>query len=269
MDPVIVGFSRMALAGGILLLYAIARHPPWREPESWRIVRKTFPSLALGSTIFALHLVLWMSAFEYTSLGSSALLLVAQPAMAVMVGGFFGERFRPAMGISLALAGVAVFLVAAGDLELGPRTWIGDGMCVLAALCTTLFIPITRNARASLPMALFLGVIFLLGAVVLAPLVLVSDSTFGSYGWEHWRWLWGIVLVSTIGGHGLTNLAARRFSLFRLNVVTLLQPLLVIAIGASLFEVHTSPEQVAGLAILLVAVVVGLWGTREVPLVPT
>src|SRR5690606_17597806 len=94
---------------------------------SWRIVRKTFPSLALGSTIFALHLVLWMSAFEYTSLGSSALLLVAQPAMAVMVGGFFGERFRPAMGVSLALAGVAVFLVAAGDLELGPRTWIGDG----------------------------------------------------------------------------------------------------------------------------------------------
>lgn len=269
MDPFTVGFFRMALSGGILLLYALLRHPPWRDAAHWGALRCNFPALALGALIFALHLVLWMTALEFTSLGSSALLLVAQPAAAITVGGVFGERFRPAMGLSLALALAAVFLVTAGDLQLGPRKWIGDGLGVLAALCTVLFVPVTRRARARLPMALFLAVIFLLSAVALAPMVLLSKTALARYGWEQWRWLLGIVLVSTIGGHGLVNLAARRFSLFRLNVVTLLQPLLVLAIGASLFEVHASPAQLLGFGMLVLAVVVGLWGTRDTPLVHT
>lgn len=271
MDPYTVAFSRMTLAGALLLGMELWRRPPWSEGGAghWRAMRGLFPSILLGAAIFALHLVLWMAAFSFTTLDSSALLLVAQPAMAVVVGGMYGERFRPAMGVSLALAGTAVFLVAAGDLELGPRAWIGDGMCLLAALCTTVFIPTTRVARKSLPMGLFLGVTFLLGALLLAPFLLLSDVSFFDYGWGQWGWLWGIVLVSTIGGHGLTNLAARRLSLFRLQVVTLLQPLLVLAIGMSLLDLPAgAPHLLAG-ALLVVAVAVGLWGTREAPLVPT
>lgn len=271
MDPYAVGFTRMGLSGGLLFGYALFRYPPWSRAGRgrWRAARGLVPSLILGAGIFALHLLFWMSAFAYTSLGSSALLLVAQPAMAVVVGGYYGERFRPAMGVSLALAGVALFLVAAGDLELGPRAWIGDGLCLLAALCTTLFIPTTRVARRELPMPLFLGVTFLLGALFTAPLLPFSSTPLTAYGWDQWRWLLGIVLVSTVGGHGLTNLAARRFTLFRLNVVILLQPLLVIAIGAILFELRATLPQILAALLLLVAVAVGLWGTRDAELVPT
>src|SRR5690606_30991976 len=146
----------------------LLRRSPWRGcgAEHWRAARGLFPSILLGAAIFALHLVLWMGAFSFTTLDSSALLLVAQPIMAVVVGGLFGERFRPAMGISIAIAAVAVFLVAAGDLQIGPRAWVGDGMCLLAALCTTVFIPVTRVARRALPMSLFLGITFLLGALL-------------------------------------------------------------------------------------------------------
>lgn len=265
MDPYTVGFSRMGLAGGLLFGYALFRHPPWGEDAAlhWSEAKRLLPSLLLGAALFALHLLLWMSAFSYIGLGSTALLLVAQPAMAVVVGCFYGERFRPAMGVSLTLASVALFLVAAGDLELGPTAWIGDGMCVLAALCTTLFIPTTRVARRTLPMSLFLGITFLFGALFLAPFLWFSKSPLDSYGWEHWRWLLGIVLVSTVGGHGLTNLAARRFTLFRLNLVVLLQPLLVIAIGAILFELHTTLPQLLAAILLLLAVAIGLWGTRD------
>lgn len=271
MDPYTVGFARMGLAGGILFGYALFRYPPWSEAfaRHWGAVRGLLPSVFLGAVLFALHLILWMSAFAYIGLGSSAILLVAQPALAVVVGSFYGERFRPLMGVSLALAAVALFLVAAGDLELGPQAWIGDGMCLLAALCTTVFIPATRVARRMLPMSLFLGSTFLLGSLFLAPFLYFAEAPFGSYGWEEWRWLWGIVLVSTIGGHGLTNLAARRFTLFRLNVVVLLQPLLVLAIGVSLFGLHATLTQVLAALLLLVAVAVGLWGTRDAPLVPT
>lgn len=205
-----------------------------------------------------------MGAFSFTTLDSSALLLVAQPIMAVVVGGLFGERFRPAMGISIAIAAVAVFLVAAGDLQIGPRAWVGDGMCLLAALCTTVFIPVTRVARRALPMSLFLGITFLLGA-----LLLLAEVSFFDYRWSQWAWLWGIVIVATIGRHGLTNLAARRLSLFRIQLITLLQPLLVIAIGMSLLDLPAgAPHLLAG-ALLVVAVAVGLWGTRDAPLAPT
>lgn len=67
----------------------------------------------------------------------------------------------------------------------------------------------------------------------------------------------------------LTNLAARRLSLFRIQLVTALQPLLVIAIGMSLLDLPAgAPHLLAG-ALLVVAVAVGLWGTRDAPLAPT
>ncbi|HLV61638.1 MAG TPA: DMT family transporter [Fredinandcohnia sp.] len=271
MDAYTTAFSRMALAGGLLLGVELLRRPPWSGPgaESWRRVRALLPSILLGAAIFALHLLLWTAAFSFTSLGSSALLIVAQPAMAMVIGGLFGERFRPAMGVSIALAALAVFLVAAGDLEIGPSAWIGDGMCLLAALCVTLFIPVTQAARRALPMSLFLGLTFSFGAVLLAPFLRVSNFAIVEYGWREWRWLLGIVFVSTIGGHGLTNLAARRLSLFRMQVVTLLQPLLVLAIGAHLLDVRTGSTHLGAAALLVLAVAVGLWGTRERVLLPT
>src|SRR5690606_450654 len=74
MDAYTTAFSRMALAGGLLLGVELLRRPPWSGPgaESWRRVRALLPSILLGAAIFALHLLLWTAAFSFTSLGSSA-----------------------------------------------------------------------------------------------------------------------------------------------------------------------------------------------------
>nr|PZM91833.1 MAG: xapx domain-containing protein [Pseudomonadota bacterium] len=54
-----------------------------------------------------------------------------------------------------------------------------------------------------------------------------------------------------------------------MQLVTLLQPLLVIAIGMSLLDLPAgAPHLLAG-ALLVVAVAVGLWGTRDAPVAPT
>lgn len=265
MDPFTVALARLSLSGlAFLVIYGI-QHPPseGRFTHHWGVARRMLGSICLGSLIFVVHLLLWMTAFEYTNFASTVLLLVAQPALAACVGSLVGERIHPAMGWSLGIAGVALVLVAAGDLNLGPRAWIGDGMCILAALCTTLFVPTTRRARATLPMPLFLGLVFSIGALLLLPAALWVDVRLGSYDGRAWAWLLGIVFVSTVGGHGLNNLAARRLSLFRLNVVILLQPLIAIAIGVALFEVTTTSWQLLGGALLPLAVAVGLWGTRE------
>lgn len=270
MDPFTVALGRLGLAGISFLLIFCARHPPTGASFARHLeaARRMTPTLLLGSLIFVLHLLLWMTAFQYTNFASTVMLLVAQPALAALVGSFLGERVQPAMGWSLGIATVALLLVAAGDLDLGPRAWIGDGMCVLAALCTTLFFPATKRARATLPMPLFLGLVFTGGAVVVAPLAWWVEAPVGSYGWSSWGWLLGIVFLSTVGGHGLTNLAARRLSLFRLNVVILLQPLIAIGVGVLLFEVTTNPFQILGGALLPLAVAVGLWGTRDDGFVP-
>ena len=68
----------------------------------------------------------------------------------------------------------------------------------------------------------------------------------------------GLVLVTTMGGHGLMNLAARGLRLFTVNVVIVLEPAIAIGLGVLLLGETVTARQVAGGAILAASVVIAL-----------
>jgi drug/metabolite transporter (DMT)-like permease len=71
-----------------------------------------------------------------------------------------------------------------------------------------------------------------------------------------------MVMVTTLGGHGLLNYAARTLSLFTVNIVIVLEPVLAILLGAWLFGASISwPQAVGGL--LLSAAVIPLLLARS------
>jgi drug/metabolite transporter (DMT)-like permease len=131
-------------------------------------------------------------------------------------------------------------------------------MCIAAGLAITLFYVVTRDARAATPLAAFMGWNMVAIAVISLPVVLLTDAPLFVASAERWGWMIGLVVLTTVAGHGLMNLAARGVTLFALNLVIVLEPAIAIAMGAVLFDARVTPLQLAGGVLLGAAVVVGL-----------
>jgi drug/metabolite transporter (DMT)-like permease len=273
MDAYAVVLLRMALAAPLLLaagaLTGGLRPPTGQEGR-----------VAAGGALLALHFLLWVKAFDLTSYASNLLLLIAQPVIAVFLGARIGERPTRETWISLGLAVAGLAAIAWGDIALGWRALVGDFCSILAGLAITLFYVVSRHARAGMPIASFMGWTMAAGAATALPVVIVAGAPLHPIrdplpvlGWtpSPWVWLAGLVLVTTVGGHGLMNLAARGVRLFTLNVVIVLEPAIAILLGVAFLGEAVTAVQVAGGGVLAAAVVVALlpeWRAAPAPTPP-
>jgi drug/metabolite transporter (DMT)-like permease len=251
MDAFTLAALRLLLGGTLLLGWAIVRGT-WRPPAA------DVPRLVVGGFLLGAHFALWVKAFDLTDYASNLLLLVSQPAIAAVIGARLGERQGRETWISISLSLAGLSIIAGGDVRLGFRAILGDLLCLVGAFAVTLFVVVTRRARAEMHLPAFLGWVFLLGGAMVAPVALIAGDRLQGYPAASWGWLAALVLLTTIGGHGFMNLAARDVRLFTLNLVIVLEPPLAIALGTLLFGATVTPLQVAGGILLGAAVVVGM-----------
>jgi len=256
MDAYAVVLWRAAGAAVLFLGYAAARGLLKVE---WQHV----PRIVLGAVLLGTHFLLWVKAFDLTDYASNLLLLVAQPVMAAVLGIPLGDRPTRHIWISIALASIGLISITGGDFKLGPRALAGDGMCVLGGLAIALFYAVTRAARAATPLPAFMGLVMSVVAAVALPVVAWAGGPVVRYPARSWGWLSALVVLTTVGGHGLLNLVARHVKLYTVNLIIVLEPAIAIALGALLFGAGVRPLQVAGGVLLGAAVVVGLRHERS------
>jgi drug/metabolite transporter (DMT)-like permease len=218
----------------------------------------------LGALLLCAHFLLWIKAFDLTNYASNLLLLVSQPVVAALLGGVLGEHATKDTWISIVLAIAGLSIIAGGDFALGPRALAGDAMCIGAGLAITLFYVVTREARSAMPIDAFMASVMAVCAVAAAPVVLFARVPVLAYPPRAWAWLCALVVLTTVSGHGLLNLAARHVKLFTVNVIIVLEPAIAIALGALLFGARVTRAQVGGGVLLAVAVVIGLRHERAV-----
>ena len=249
MDAWVVVFWRLSLSSALFLVWAAAR-------GELRVAAGEGGRLVAGALLLAVHFALWVKAFDLTDYASNLVLLVTQPMFAALLAVRMGERRWRDVALSLLLALVGLVIIAGGDFALGPRALLGDLFCVLASVAIALFYVVTRQARAGTPLPTFMGITFAIGAVSMLPLAAIAGASLFDYPPKSWAWLSALVLVTTLAGHGLMNLAARHVALYTLNLVIVLEPAIAIAIGAFLFEANLKPATVAGGLLLCAAIVV-------------
>jgi drug/metabolite transporter (DMT)-like permease len=242
-------FWRTALAGLLALAFAGVRGT-LRLPHLSRLA----PGLLLSGALMGMHFMLWVKAFELTDYASNLILLVAQPIFGALFDRFRGQALPLRAPLVLALSLVGMLMVAGGDVTLGPRALLGDLCCILAGLVGALFFVVSREARDAMALDAFMALTMLLAALTTLPVALVADVSLFDYPSSSWAWLSGIVLITTLGGHGMLNVAARTLSLFTVNIAILLEPVLSIALGALMFGADITPLQVAGGVMLIVSV---------------
>jgi drug/metabolite transporter (DMT)-like permease len=251
MDAYAVVLLRTAGAAVVFALVAAAR-------GRLHIAREHVARTAAGALLLCAHFLLWIKAFDLTNYASNLLLLVSQPITAAILGIWLGERATRDTWIAIALAIIGLSIIAGGDFALGPRALAGDAMCIGGGFAITLFYVVTRQARSATPIDAFMAVVMAVCALGSVPVVLATHAPVVSYPAPSWAWMGALVVLTTVAGHGLLNLAARHVKLFTVNVIIVLEPAIAIALGAVLFGARVTTLQIAGGILLAAAVWIGL-----------
>jgi drug/metabolite transporter (DMT)-like permease len=250
--PLASAFWRMALAAPLLLLFArMARGPsPAAVPPA---VRRTIPGLALAAGLaFAADLAAWHLGIVRTTLANATLLANAATFM-LPLWVWAARRQAPGgpglAALALAAAGTALLLGQSADVS--ARHLAGDLLCLLAALCYTAYLLAMERLRGQMAALPSLALATLAGALALAPL-----AATGPLWPQDWRPVVALAIGSQLIGQGLIVYAVAHLPPLVVGLALLVQPAISALVGAVRFGEVPGPAQLAGMALVVAALLV-------------
>lgn len=182
----------------------------WRVHREVMGARKLLKSLWPG-LFFGLHLVVWVVGARMTAAANAALAVnMVTAVMPVFLWLLVRERMtgRELVGTVLALVGLAV--MAWGDVKVGEDYWRGDLVCFGAMVLLALYFTFGRKHGQAFPGHwLYMVPVYVVAAVVCFALHPVMGVPVVVPRGEEALWVVALVVLPTVCGHGLINMALR------------------------------------------------------------
>ncbi|WP_448581857.1 DMT family transporter [Thermaurantiacus sp.] len=243
--PVASAFWRMALAAPVLVAVALWRRPgpglPW------------LPGVAAGA-FFAADLAVWHLGIVRTTTANATLFA---NTTAFMLAGWsllvLRERPELARLGPLALAGLGALLLLGQSAEVSPANLLGDLLSLAAAAFYTGYLLVIMRMRGTHSTATVIALATVSAAVLLLPAALVAGG--GSFWPADWRPVVALAVSSQLAGQGLMVFASGRLPASVLAIGLLIQPLVSAAAGMAVFEERLSALEMAGAALILIALI--------------
>jgi len=253
-DGPVLGFHRAwgaAVVYGLLLL-----------ATGGRITIEKLGYAAPGGLIFGAQLALFFSAIQLTTVANATMLLALQPVVVLL---FFSRRFgesvtRQGWALSvLAIAGVA--LVVFGSVDSPSWSLAGDALAVCALISWTLYFVASKRARAHLGAIEYQSLSLIFSSAILLPAAVIFSGTLDP-GPGKWWWIPAMVAVPGTG-HLLINWAHSRVQIGLVSQLTLVSPVVAVALAALVLEGETvNVVQVLGM-VLVLGSLTAIVATRE------
>ncbi len=257
-SPLLVGWSRLAIAAPCLMLAAGAARLGARHPtrRAWPSLRDLPLCAALGLAMAA-YQVCYFRAVTLVGVAAAALLAICSAPLliAVLAARLLGERLSPLVRLSLgmAVAGTALLVVGprgldqvTGHFGLGALLALGAGVsyAVYAVAAKGLLARVTPLAVAAIT--------FALAAVFLAPALLGEEALLHtlSAGWPLFLYL-GV--GPTAVAYALFTAGLTRVPATAAGIVSLLEPLTATTLGLVVFGERLGAVGTAGALLLLLA----------------
>ena len=222
-----------------------------------------FPRFALGGLFgFTLYQLGFVLGLDRTSAFSSTLLLTMIPVCSLLflrIGGV--ERVEPVQwgGVSLAAAGIAIFIWAEGGGARLTEARVGDLLSLGAAASFALYGIVGKPLGARYPASTVLAGTLLLGSLPLLPLSLLaaparSDAMISAGGWAIWAYA---VIVPVYLGYTWWTAAIAARGVAAIAPYTLLVPVLGALLAVGWLGEHLGGTKVVGAALTLVGLALG------------
>ncbi len=236
LNPVELTFFR--LSAGFLFLFLfmllLGRRP---EVKDWKLI--TVITFVNTATI-----VLYIASIQLTKIATAALLLYMAPVYAVPLSRLVGERVDARSYMSLALGLAGLWFVLSPD-----RFSKGCLFGLFSGMCYAVYFLLMKKARLEMDA---LDVTF--AYLAMSSLLLSPSVTLGLPPSNSWVWIVGLgfiptALAFTIFNHGIKGCGAGKSS-----ISALIEPVSAGVFGYVFFGEVLKPLQVAGGALILLAV---------------
>jgi drug/metabolite transporter (DMT)-like permease len=257
--PTASAFWRVALAVP-LLWSALALAPRAAAPAP----RQRWPLLAAAGLAFAGDLAFWHWSIQFTSVANSTL-LANLASIFVTLAAWLLWRQKPSsmflVGLALALAGVGMLVRT--SLDFSPSALLGDGLGVVTAMFYAWYLLSVKDLRdRGAPTLQLMAVTTTLTAVILLPVALASGEVLLPAGASGWLILLGLAWISHAAGQGLIAYALAHLPAAFSSVGLLFQPVMAAAFAWVLLGEPLVALQVAGGAVVLVAIYLARRGSK-------
>ena len=258
--PTASAFWRMALAAGMLVPFvAMAR----RAGSAWRPTPRVLALVALAAVFFALDLWMWHRSILYVGVGMATLLGNFQVFVLAAYGAFVLREhggWRLWAGLLLALSGLALMLVP-GWSGFDARFHAGVGFGLGTAAAYAGFLIAFRRAQSTRDAAsneALLWWMCVFTAALLLPLAFAGGEALPPRDAGDWGALVAYAFIAQVCGWLVIGRAMPRLSAGVLGLCLLLQPLMAYVWDAALFGTRLDAAGLAGLALSLVGIFLGL-----------
>ncbi|TJY59953.1 DMT family transporter [Sinimarinibacterium sp. CAU 1509] len=265
--PSAAAFWRLALALPLLglLLWRLPQPPAASDtprPLRW---------LWLAGVFFAADLALWHQSIRWTSVANATLLANMAPVFVTLAAWrLYGERVsgRYIIGLALALVGAATLM--ADSLQIGPETAFGDLLGIAAAVFYAGYLLGVSRQRRQFNTLQVMFWTTAAGALLTLPLTLAMGETLWPPDLRAWSLLFGLAVLSHVGGQGLIAYALAHLPASFSSVSLLVQP-----VAASLFawvllsERFGAQQAIGGVVVLSGIVLCRLALLQPVPARPS
>ena len=221
--PLAVAFYRMALAAAVLLpLMAVRRG--WTQLTG--LSRPMLRQALLAGLFLGLHMATWISSLYYTSVASSMILVSTQSIFAVLLSHFaIKERVSRVVLAAVTIALLGSVIIGGGDLQVGRRALIGDGLALVGGFLAAAYMVTGRTVRRELLLLPYVFLVYSSAAVLLGIGCLVSGTQMWGYPGGTFLWLALLALVPTHLGHTMFNWALRYIPAYVISISLLGEPI--------------------------------------------
>jgi drug/metabolite transporter (DMT)-like permease len=206
-----------------------------------------------GGLALTADLAFFFSAVKLTTVSNAVVISALQPAIVlVAVGPFFGERVGGTQIAWTLLSIVGAAVVAFGSAGEVGWHWKGDLLAVGAVIAWSAYFIASKEARRHLGSLEYQTSLFVITAVLLLPITLVSGQSLAIHGASTAAGVLAMALIAGTG-HILINWAHGSVPLSVTSMMTLALPV-VSSVAAWMFlDEPLTVVQMAGMAIVLVS----------------
>jgi drug/metabolite transporter (DMT)-like permease len=251
-DPLTATWFRCAFGLLGMSAWVIAR----RQTRALLLTRANGPWVLAASMLMVLSWALFFGAVERISAGVAIVLFHVQPMWVLL---FAALWLKEAIGaprvaaVSLAMCGL---VLATGIVEhaaggaLQPGYWLGVAACLAGSLCMACVTIIAKRLR-DMPA----GILAWWQCAVGTMLLWVWPMQHGWPAWGmSWAWLAGLGLIHTGLAYTLMYIGMARLDTARIAVFQFVYPAVAIVIDWVVFDERLSGLQMAGIALMSVAI---------------